>query len=285
MYMREKPGRSASFVILLIVYILSYAFGFLVFDNVTGYFWLRILIADVLATVFVFIFSCIFGNASVYDPYWSVQPIFILAPILFKAPTMPKILLFIMVLFWGTRLSANWAYTFHGLDHQDWRYSQFKEQTGKFYFLVNFAGIHMFPTLVVYACILPAIFVMQEGPAFNPVCLMGFVISIGAACLQLAANIQMQRYRKDRKTPFIEIGLWKHARHPNYLGEILMWWGVAFYAIALMGFRWYFILGAAINNLMFLFISIPMADKRQAKKPGYEEYRKGKNMLIPIRFR
>ena len=64
-----------------------------------------------------------------------------------------------------------------------------------------------------------------------------------------------------------------------------MWWGVAIFSVCLLGFRWYLILGAAVNNLMFLFISIPMADKRQAMKPGYEEYRKGKNCLIPIRFR
>ncbi len=283
--MKAKPGRSASFAIILIVYLMAYAFAFLVFIKVSGYLWLRILVADVLATIFVFIFSCIFGNASVYDPYWSVQPIFILAPLLFAAPTLPKTLLFIMVLFWGTRLTANWAYTFHGLDHQDWRYSQLKEQTGKFYFLVNLAGIHMFPTLVVFACVLPAIFVMQEGPSFNPLCLLGFAVSIGAACLQLVADIQMQHYRNDRKTPFIEVGLWKYARHPNYLGEILMWWGVALYSIALLGFRWYFILGAVINNLMFLFISIPMADRRQGRKPGFKEYCKGKNLLIPIKFR
>ncbi len=283
--MKRKPGRSASFAIILMVYFLAYAFGILVFDKLSGYFWLRILVADVLATVFVFIFSCIFGNASVYDPYWSVQPIFILAPILFKAPTTSNIILFIMVLFWGTRLTANWAYTFHGLDHQDWRYSMLKEQSGKFYFLVNLAGIHMFPTLVVFLCILPAIFVMESGPAFSPLCLLGFLMSIGAVCLQLVSDTQMQRYRAEKKTPFIEVGLWKYARHPNYLGEILMWWGVAVYSIALMGFGWYFILGAVVNNLMFLFISIPMADKRQAKKPGYEEYAKNKNILLPVRFR
>ncbi len=63
-----------------------------------------------------------------------------------------------------------------------------------------------------------------------------------------------------------------------------MWWGVAIYAISLIGFRWHFILGAAANNLMFLFISIPLADNRQAKKEGYDEYCRGKNTLIPIRF-
>ena len=38
---------------------------------------LKILLLDVIATIFIFILSCIFKNASIYDPYWSVQPIVI----------------------------------------------------------------------------------------------------------------------------------------------------------------------------------------------------------------
>jgi len=283
--MKVKTGRGASFFIIFMVYLLALLLGIFVYFRVSGYHWLRILIADVAATTLVFIFSCIFDNASVYDPYWSVQPIMILLPLMLASPSLPKILLYFMVLFWGIRLTTNWAYTFHGLEHQDWRYSQLSEQTGKLYFFVNFAGIHMFPTLIVFACILPAIFVMDESPAFSPLCLIGFFVSVGAVILQMVSDIQMQEYRKNRSTPFIEVGLWKYALHPNYLGEILMWWGVAIFSVALLGFRWYLILGAVLNNLMFLFISIPMADKRQAKKPGYDEYREGKNRLIPIRFR
>ena len=39
---------------------------------------LKLLFTDIFATIVIFIFSCIFSNASIYDPYWSVQPIAIL---------------------------------------------------------------------------------------------------------------------------------------------------------------------------------------------------------------
>jgi steroid 5-alpha reductase family enzyme len=272
-------------VIVAAVYVLAALCGGFIYTHVSGQLWLRVFSADAGATVLVFIFSCIFGNASVYDPYWSVQPIVILAPFAFSSPSPSKSLLMLMVLVWGIRLTANWAYTFGGLEHQDWRYTQLRQSSGKLYPLVNFAGIHMFPTVVVFLCILPALYVMNENPAFSPMCIIGAAISFGAVLLQLVADTQMHRYRKDRRTPFMEQGLWKKARHPNYLGEILMWWGVAIYGIALLGFRWYLILGAAVNHLMFLFISVPLADRRQAKREGYEQYREGKNMLVPIRFR
>ena len=280
-----KISRTGSFILIAAVYVLAALCGILVFGAIEGQIWSRLLIADVIATVVVFVFSCIFKNASFYDPYWSVQPIVILAPMALKAPTTSKVLLLVMVCIWGIRLTGNWVHTFTGMEYQDWRYTQLEETTGKLYPFVNLAGIHMFPTLVVFLCVLPAVYVMQEAPAFSPLCLIGFCISIGAVVLQIVADTQMHTYRRDRKTTFIETGLWKYARHPNYLGEILMWWGVAIFSVCLLGFRLYLILGAAVNNLMFFFISIPMADKRQARKPGYEEYRKGKNCLIPIRFR
>ena len=76
-------------------------------------------------------------------------------------------------------------------------------------------------------------------------------------------------------------GLWKRARHPNYLGEILMWWGVGLSVVSAAPKYWYMLAGALVNTLMFLFVSIPMADKRQSQKPGFDEYMQETRMLIP----
>ena len=74
--------------------------------------WLNILIADIIATVFTFIFSLILKNASVYDPYWSVQPIVILLAFATSVKMTPiKIATIITICVWGIRLTANWAYT------------------------------------------------------------------------------------------------------------------------------------------------------------------------------
>ena len=283
--MKRETGRFLSFVIVAAVYLLVALCLYYVYNALEGKPLFRLFAADVAATVLVFIFSCVFGNASVYDPYWSVLPIMILAPLTLASPSPTKTILFLAVAFWGIRLTSNWAYTFHGLGHQDWRYSQLKTKTGKLYPFVNFAGIHMFPTIVVYLCLIPAITVMLEVPQYRPFCLLGILISFCAVLLQLVSDFQMQKYRKEKASPFMEEGLWKYSMHPNYLGEILMWWGVAIYAVMLLGFRWYLIIGAVVNNLMFLFISIPMADRRQAEKPGYDEYRSGKNHLIPIKLK
>ena len=109
-----------------------------------------------------------------------------------KQITPLRILLLVAVLFWAIRLTANWAYTFKGLDHQDWRYTMLKEKTKIFYPIVNFVGIHMVPTLIVYACILPAVFVFQsEMPLqFSWINILCFVLSIFAATLQGIADVR-----------------------------------------------------------------------------------------------
>lgn len=276
--------RALSFVIITIVYILAAALGILVYLWLPFDWWLNLLIADVAATVLTFVFSLIFRNASVYDPYWSVQPIVILVGFAIgKAMTLERILLLIAVCFWGIRLTANWAYTFHGLTHQDWRYTMLKEKTGFFYPVINFVGIHMVPTLIVYGCTVPAVYVFLHDGAWNAGSVIFFCLSIGAAVLQGTADIQMHRFRKNRTGTFIRAGLWKYARHPNYLGEILMWWGVALAVICVYPSAWYLCAGAAANTVLFLVVSIPMADNRQSAKPGFAEYKKQTRMLLPIK--
>ena len=280
-----KDSRIFSFIIIFVVYVIATVVGVLVYNALSFEFYINLLIADVVATAVVFIFSVVLNNASVYDPYWSVLPVIVMAFYVAKTGlTVVTILPLIAICLWGVRLTANWAYTFHGLNHQDWRYTMLKEKTGAFYPLVNFLGIHLFPTLVVYGCILPAVFIFKtENLAINVGSILFFVLSIFAVILQGVSDYQMHAYRKNRNGNFIRKGLWKYSRHPNYLGEILMWWGVALYLVTIQPNLWYLCAGALVNTLMFIFISIPMADKRQSKKQGFNEYKVETRMLLPIK--
>ena len=143
-------NRFLSFLIISIVYIISATISVASFVFIQLDLWLRLLIADIIGTTVVFVFSLIFKNASVYDPYSSVQPIVILVSFAIFSQLNPiKIVLLCAVCLWGIRLTANWAYTFKNMQHQDWRYTMLCEKTKKFYPLINYLGIHMFPTLVV----------------------------------------------------------------------------------------------------------------------------------------
>lgn len=281
---RLKKNRIASFIVVTLVYLFATAVGVTVYRALALDWWLCLLIADVAATVVTFVFSVVFQNASVYDPYWSVQPpVILLAFALGKGITAFGVLLIAVVSFWAIRLTANWAYTFKNLFHQDWRYTMLKEKTGLFYPLINFVGIHMVPTLVVYACVLPAVYALREGLEANAASILLLAVSLGAAVMQGIADIQMHRFRKKRDSAFIRCGLWKYSRHPNYLGEILMWWGVGLSVVCAAPNAWWLAVGALANTVLFLAVSIPMADGRQSRKPGFDQYKRQTRMLLPIK--
>ena len=281
---RLKQNRAASFVAVTLVYIIATVVGIAFYKMLDLPWWLSLLIADVAATVVTFIFSVIFGNASVYDPYWSVQPpVILIAFAIGKELTVLGVLLLIVVSFWAIRLTVNWAYTFANLNHQDWRYTMLKEKTGIFYPVINFVGIHMVPTLVVYGCILPAVWAVINGVNVNFGSVLFLCLALGAATMQGIADVQMHKFRKNRNASFIRIGLWKYSRHPNYLGEILMWWGVALSVICAAPNAWYLAVGALANTVLFFAVSIPMADGRQSRKEGFVEYKKQTRMLLPIK--
>lgn len=281
-----KQSRIRSFLFTIIVYALALVVGLFVYGRMRGGVLFRVFAADIAATLFLFFVSLPLENASVYDPYWSVAPIVILPLAMreFGAWNAGTIALLCCVTYWGIRLTANWAYTFQGYDHQDWRYTMLRERSGAFYPLVSLFGIMLFPTLVVFFCLLPALHYIQFG-GINLVTLLGFALCVSAATLQLVADVQLHRFQRqaNNRGQIIRHGVWRHARHPNYLGEILMWWGVFVVLVSVRPSLWPLGIGALTNTLMFLFISIPMAESRMAGyKEGFDRYVQETNRLLPI---
>lgn len=282
--MNYSNKRWFSFLLIGVTYFVATLIGIITYNLLPFAFWLNLLIADVISTVFVFIISLICKNASVYDPYWSVQPIVIVALFLITyGINTSTLFLFIVISIWGIRLTVNWAYTFKNITHQDWRYTMLHDTCGKLYPIINFIGIHMVPTLIVYACTLPVVFAIYYDFTFSPYMIIFILLSLLATTIQATADIQMHKFRKNKKSNFIRAGLWKYSRHPNYLSEILMWWGVGLSVFILDLNYWFLLVGALANTILFLSVSIPMADKRQSRKEGFSEYKKQTRMLLPIK--
>lgn len=284
-----KSSRAWSFVIIALVYLTGYFVGL--------YFYhlaiqgcgavMSLFIADVAATIHVWIWGLVFENVSVYDPYWSVAPPVVVTAVAIQMAdfSLPAVLLLVAVWWWAIRLTGNWAYTFRNLGSEDWRYTKYRTEQPAFIFqIINFFGLNVMPTVVVFFSMLPGIMMIQEGlDTANWLTWVGFLISVGAATIQLIADTQAHRFRRDHKGEVCQVGLWKHARHPNYFGEIMMWWGVwlMYISVAGLGHNTWLIAGPVAMTLMFRFISVPLMEGRQLRnKPAYAEYRQKTRMFI-----
>lgn len=193
---------------------------------------------------------------------------------------------FIMVQLYGLRLTTNFYRDWPGLIHEDWRYVNFRNQFPRAYWLVSLSGIHLFPTIMVYLSCLPmyAIFKVNAGQNAHPLMMLfGAFVLLASIIIAFVADEQMRIFRNkpENKGKFMNLGLWKTSRHPNYLGEILSWWGLYFIMLS-YGFEyWYLGVGALAINIMFLFVSIPLLDKRSLeRREGFDKYMKETNKLL-----
>ena len=282
--------KTKGLIILLITYILAGAAGIIAFEYIKDYIqiYYAIFAANAIATVITWLSGVIFKSASVYDPYWSVQtPVIMIALMAATGALNPGTCIFLaFVLFWAVRLTANFIAGFHDMSYVDWRYRMLKEKTGKFFQIVNLLGICMFPTIVVYIASIPAIAYILEERTFSLWNIIGLAIMFTGTMFELFADKQMKFFIKTRKdrSEINRVGLWKHSRHPNYLGEIMFWYGVALVYILPDFSHFYYLAGAVINHIMFLTVSVPMAEKNmKTYKPDFETYQKTTRMFLPFK--
>lgn len=274
--------RLRDLTIILLIYLLAFAIGFLCcyqFENTM----LKFFIFDVAATVVTFIFSVILKNSSVYDAYWSLTPMVMSIWLFAEAGAWSAMQVIFLVAFniWSVRLTVNWITVFTDFSYEDWRYKKFRDETHRLLWpIVNFWGIHMMPTLVVFAGMLP-MFEIVNGKIGNASCIGIAVMLIGVS-FEFFADRQMHAFLRENKTKTTcRNGLWKHSRHPNYLGEISFWLGVFLAMIPYATDKWYYVIGFVSVAVLFNVVSIPLMEKRQlSRRPDYAEYKKETSRLL-----
>ncbi len=284
--------RSTGIVVTVFAYLLALATAILTGNLFHNFHPLIVIaVADLMATIMIFVFSLAFNNSSMYDPYWSVKPM-VIAGYYFWAfypgdVPVRQILVLVLMLLYGIRLTSNFYRDWPGLSHEDWRYRNFRKQFPSLYWVVSFFGVHFFPTVMVYAGCLPMFGAMAEGGnPLNWLDAAGTIVLLGSVILAYVADEQLRNFRKDpqNKGKFITTGLWGLSRHPNYLGEVLTWWGLFLLALAAGLQFWWTGIGALLITVMFLFVSIPLMEKKNLEnKPGYADYIKLVSMFLPLK--
>ena len=269
-----------SLLVVLLAYVLAIIIGIYIVSFSNLQLFSKILLADIVATVLIYIFSYIYNNSSLYDPYWSVIPPFILIYYIneFGYMNLQSSLLIFSVFFWGIRLTFNWLRGWPGMHHEDWRYVDMRKYSGNYFEFSNFFGIHLFPTLIVFACCLPMYTALiKKNDIFTYI---GFSLCFIGVLYEIISDQQLYNFKKNNKG-IIEDGLWGHSRHPNYYGEILFWWGIYFYGIVPCNyFQWIF--APITMTIMFLYVSIPwIEDKILRTRPEYKKYQSKVSILLP----
>ncbi|WP_084512201.1 DUF1295 domain-containing protein [Nocardia mikamii] len=255
----------------------------------TGLLWLDGLIADLIATIVVFVFSRIYKNSSFYDPYWSVIPPLLAFYWWIRSgePSEPARwwLMIAVMLVWAVRLTANWVTTFPGMHHEDWRYPMVRERAGRFAFAADLFGIHVFPTLQVFAGMIPVYVVAtRAGAPFGVLDVVAFVIGAGAVALEAVADLQIHRFTAtENPGQVMDRGVWAWSRHPNYFGECGVWLSFGLFGLAAAPGSWWVLAGVVAMVAMFVGVSIPMMEQRSLqRRPAYRDVVHRVSAFVPL---
>lgn len=276
----ETMSKTESITRVFVSYVFAFGAGaawfFLGPD--TAHLWLDGLIADLIATLVVFAASRLHQNSSFYDAYWSVLPPLLMLAWWVESGTPaddPRAwLVTAVMLAWAIRLTGNWIYAFPGLHHEDWRYPMLRDKAGKAEAVVDLMGIHVFPTLQVFAAMLPVYVVLTNTDReVGWLDIVALVVGLGAVVLEFWADLQMYRFAATKQPgQALDTGLWSWSRHPNYFGEFSFWLALALFGLAASpGDWWWVFVGALGMYAMFQGASIPMMEQRSLeRRPSYQ---------------
>jgi steroid 5-alpha reductase family enzyme len=245
--------------------------------------------ADAAATVTVFAFSVRHDNSSLYDPYWSVAPVPIALYWALRADGggsgLRRAWVLAVIAAWGVRLTANQLARWRGLGDEDFRYVELRGRAGRWYWPLSLAGVHLLPSAWVFLGLLPAFPALaRRGGGWGALDVAGVLVAGGAVVLEAIADGQLRRFLRARRDPaaILASGVWAVSRHPNYLGEILFWWGLFLSGVAAApGWTWS-AAGPIAITVLFVRVSVPWMDRRMASRhPGWRERLRSVPALVP----
>lgn len=307
---RVRLRGAPAFLIVLLAYALALLAAMATASALgTQPLWQRAAAADLVATGVIFGFSLLCDCSSLYDPYWSAAPLPIvlwlaLTPADPEVPLLRRILVVTLVGAWGVRLTVNWARGWRGFSQEDWRYVDLRHSTGRAYWLVSLLGLHLMPTVTVFLGMLPLFPALGHAAPLSPGVLaaplgaldvLAAILTASALLVEAVADEQLRAFRREhpQSGPICARGLWGRCRHPNYLGEISLWWGLFLFGLAAQPPARTFgdgLLSTAVMasgplwiTLLFTRISIPLLDRRSlARRPSYREHMRRLPALLPL---
>lgn len=215
---------------------------------------------------------------------WTIFPLFWLVlntkPQLI--PLIPSLVAGLLTIIWGLRLSAHIGLRFLKTKDEDSRYAQMSQHWSRYY-LRSYLQVFLLQGLLMMAMLSPVLSAALKAPTNNFYFLGAgaFVWFIGMA-FEIVADAQLAKFVKTKQPgQIMQTGLWRYSRHPNYFGEVVLWWGI--WLVTLPSDWWYLSLIAPVT-ITFLILKIsgvPMAEARYADNEAFQTYAKRTSPFIP----
>ena len=239
-----------------------------------------------LIHLLVFIPSYYYQTEKFFDLTGTISYVSSVLFIFFKSNTVESInlgslVLSTFIIIWSLRLGT---FLFLRIKKagKDRRFNQIKKSFSWFFMTFSISGMW------VTICSICALTGVANGIIFSSITIIGIVLFLIGFTIEIIADSQKTKFRaKDgNKDKFISSGLWKYSRHPNYLGEIILWLGISLISLSsLEGFQYATLISPIFTYLLLVNVSginllEKSGDKKWGKLESYKKYKEKTPRLI-----
>ena len=265
-----------SFSAFSICYLLAFLTEIPVLQNVILYIFL---IQWVL-----FIPAYLFKTEKFYDLAGSSTYIFAVSYILYdSSQNLTNLILGTAIIVWAVRLGSFLFFRIKKAG-EDKRFKEIKQSPTRFLLAWSLQGMWV---SMCSLCALTALST-ENGVVLNGYLYLGFGLFLTGFLIEIIADKQKSKFRSnlDNKDKFINTGLWSKSRHPNYLGEIILWLGISIMSISsLSGLQYLTLVSPLFTYLLLVYVSgVRLLEESGNKKWGhlnsYKEYVKNTPVLF-----
>ncbi len=190
----------------------------------------------------------------------------------------------LLVTLWGLRLSLH-IFKRNKNKQEDYRYKAWRDSWGSLFYPRSYLQIYMLQGAFLYLISLSFIYI-NLNPLNNGLLItdfLGLAIWIIGFYFESTSDAQLSKFiaNPENKGRVMKSGLWRYSRHPNYFGEVTMWWGL--YALSLSTGFWPIILVSPLTiSFLILFVSgVPLLEKKYQGNPEFEEYKRVTSVFFP----
>lgn len=236
-------------------------------------------LAVLLAVVSLWVVSVRIKDASIVDIFWGLGFVLIAWVTRFVADGdgVRQNVLVLCTTLWGVRLGAYLFWRNHGKG-EDYRYRAMRKKHGDRFPIVSLRTVYLTQGLLMWIVSMP----LQLGQMKTSPTGLGVVGIIGIAfwavglAFESIGDWQLARFKADPASAgkVMDRGLWSWTRHPNYFGDVCVWWGLFLIAVRPGGFTIAAIIGPIVMTGLLLKVSgVPMLERTIGRRrPGYTEY-------------
>lgn len=239
-----------------------------------------------IAFVVLWAISLPLRNASIVDPFWGTGFVMVAWFVFLRsdAEAWRSAWLVGLTTLWGLRLSVHllWRNAGHG---EDRRYTAMRDSAGPRFWWISFCTVFLLQAVILWVIAFPLQIAIAADRSTPWSWLDGLGTTLWAIGLtfETVGDWQLARFLADaaNRGRVMDRGLWRYTRHPNYFGDVCVWWGLYLIAAA-AGAGWTAFAPLLMTFLLLRVSGVTLLEREiNDRRPDYAAYQARTSAFFP----